>query len=99
LKIKSPQTDLGKFWFYFLIQFVTYGIVVANGRAYVQGSYLWTAVTDTFFAAMQFIVMRVIMKDVQSSDELHGLSMLGYVVGGTAGSLFAIWVTKILYGQ
>jgi hypothetical protein len=37
------------------------------------------------------------MKD--SGDELHGPSLAGYVIGGTLGSLFSIWITKIVYGQ
>jgi len=99
MKFKAPKTTPGKFLFYFLIQFISYAILVANGRAYMLGSYFWTAATDTLFASMNFIVLRCVMKDVNSSDDLHGWSMLGYVIGGTFGSLFAIWVTKNLYGH
>jgi hypothetical protein len=99
MKFKAPKTNFGRFWFYYLIQFVSYAILVANGRAYMLGSYFWTAVTDTLFATMNFVVARVIYKDMKdSNDQLHGWSLLAYVVGGTSGSLFAIWVTKHLYG-
>jgi hypothetical protein len=79
------------------MQFVSYALLVANGRAYVLGSYLWTAITDTLIATMSFVVMRKMVKD--SQDDLHGPSLFGYVIGGTLGSLFSIWITKILYGQ
>lgn len=86
-----------KFWFYFCVQFISYALVVANGRAYVQGSYLWTAVTDTLIGAQNFLVMRKFVKD--SGDSLHGASLAGYVLGGTLGSLVSIALTKVIYGE
>ena len=99
MKVKAPKTDFQKFVFYFLIQFVSYAILVANGRAYMLGSYLYTIITDACFTTMNFVVLRAIMKDVKdSNDELHGWSFAGYVLGGTSGSVAAIWITKHLYG-
>ena len=99
MKVRAPKTNFQKFWFYYLIQFVSYSILVANGRAYMMGSYVWTAATDMCFTAMNFVVLRSVMKDVKdSNDELQGASFWGYVLGGTSGSLAAIWITKHLYG-
>ncbi len=95
--MKMPISSIGRFWFYFCVQFTSYALVVANGRAYVLGDYMWTAVTDASIAALNFIVLRKMVKD--SGEELHGPSLAGYVIGGTLGSLAAIYITKIVYGQ
>jgi hypothetical protein len=95
--MKMPTSNVGRFFFYFCAQFTSYALVVANGRAFVIGYYGWTAITDASIAALNFIVLRKMMKD--SGDELHGPSLAGYVIGGTLGSLFSIWITKIVYGQ
>ena len=79
------------------MQFISFALIVANGRAYVQGSYTWTAVTDGLLAFQNFIVFRKFIKD--SGDQIHGPSLVGYVTGGIAGSLVAIWLTKMVYGQ
>jgi len=92
-----PTSNWGRFSFYYLVQFTSYALVVANGRAYVLGDYIWTAVTDSLIAALNFIVLRKMVKD--SNEDLHGPSLSGYVIGGTMGSLFAIWITKMVYGQ
>jgi len=92
-----PTSNTGRFFFYFSVQFLVYGLVVANGRAYVQGLYAWTAVTDALIAAVNFLVVRKMAKE--SQDDLHGPSFIGYVLGGTMGSLFSIWITKMVYGQ
>lgn len=95
--MKFPTSHFGRFAFYFAMQFVSYALVVANGRAYVQGSYTWTAVTDGMIAFQNFVVFRRFIKD--TGDAIHGPSLIGYVLGGISGSLFAIWVTKAIYGQ
>lgn len=95
--MKMPTSHFGRFFFYFCVQFTSYALVVANGRAYVLGDYMWTAVTDASIAALNFVVIRRMVKDF--GEELHGPSLAGYVIGGTLGSLFAIWITKIVYGQ
>jgi hypothetical protein len=97
MQISVPKSNWGRFSYYFCMQFVSYALLVANGRAYVQGSYGWTALTDSLIATQNFLVIRRMAKE--SDDELHGLSMLGYILGGTLGSVTSIFVTKILYGQ
>jgi hypothetical protein len=95
--ITLPKSNIGRGLFYFCMQFSSYAILVANGRAYMQGSYFWTATTDLIFATQNFFFIRKLAKD--SNEELHGPSLIGYVLGGVLGSLFAIWVTKYVYGQ
>jgi hypothetical protein len=94
--IKLPTSDWGRFFFYFTVQFISYFLIVANGRAYVQGSYAWTTITDGLLAAQAFLLFRKMAQD--SQDDIHGLSMAGYVLGGVAGSNCAILVTKLIYG-
>jgi hypothetical protein len=68
--------------------------MVANGRAYVQGLYGWTAVTDFTIATIGFCVVRKMVK-----EDFHLASILGWSIGGTCGSLFAIFITKMVYGN
>lgn len=95
-QFKLPNSDWGKFTFFFVSQFISYFLIVANGRAFNQGSYLWTGTTDTLIGGQNFLMVRLISKD---SNDLHGLSLLGYMAGGTVGSLFAIWTTLHVYGK
>ncbi|MDF2435405.1 MAG: hypothetical protein JWP44_5036 [Mucilaginibacter sp.] len=95
--MKLPTSNTGRFFFYFSMQFILYGLAVANGRAYVQASYLWTAITDILMATQSFFILRRVAKD--SDDDLHGPSLIGYITGGVCGSMVAIYVTKIIYGQ
>jgi len=96
VEVKFPTSNVGRFFFYFLVQFISYGLIVANGRAYVQGSYVWTGITDSLIALLNYVVLRKIMKD--AGEDLHGPSLAGYVLGGTSGSLVFIWLTKLVYG-
>jgi hypothetical protein len=89
-----PQ--LKRFAFWFCIQFVQYGLVVANGRAYVLGSYGATAVTDLSIATLNFVMT---IKMVENKEHRDRWSMAGYVLGGTLGSLASIYITTRVYGR
>lgn len=78
-----------------MAELISYFIIVANTRAFTQGLYFWTAITDAFFSAQQFILAKAM---IDSKDARSFSSGLGCVLGGTSGSLLAIWVTKTLYG-
>jgi hypothetical protein len=93
--MKAPQSKIGQFWFAFGTQFVSYFIIVANTRALAQASYLWTAVTDTLFTAQSFAVAKFMIDNKECRTWYAGLGM---TIGGTVGSLFAIFITKHLYG-
>lgn len=96
MKIRVPDSKVGQFLFFGITQFVAYFIIVANTIAYTHGHYMWTAITDAFYAGQSFIMIRLIAKE----DDKKGLwSGLGYTVGGTLGSLASMWVTKHVYGQ
>lgn len=76
----------------FTIMFIQYFLVVANTRAYAQGHYAWTAVTDLVFAWLNFTLIQQVAKSNSTKDRV------AYTLGGTTGALVAIWVTKIVYG-
>lgn len=79
----------------FAAEFFSYFIIVCNTRAFTQGSYKWTLITDGLFITQSFYVMKW-MTEVK---EARGTAAyIGFLLGGTLGSLSAIFVTKNLYG-
>lgn len=76
----------------FGLQFLSFFIIVANTRAYTQGLYFWTGVTDMAFGLLNFaIVKRVTAAETWTER-------IGYACGGTVGALVGIYVSKHLYG-
>lgn len=96
MKFGVPKSKAGQFCFFFVAQFLSYFLVVANTRAYTQGRYVWTAFTDILFAAQAFLVLRKMIRDQEATGFWAGS---GYVLGGTCGSLLSIFVTTKLYGH
>lgn len=89
------KTKLGQFFLFASTQMLSYFLFVANGRAYMQGNYTWTAVTDALYAAQSFFLIRRMVKE----EANNAWSFAGYVVGGVCGSLLSIFVTKVVYGH
>ena len=76
-------------------EFFSFFLVVVNTRAYTKGLYFWTFATDAFFITQAFFVAKWMVEVRQA----RGMTAyFGFLFGGTLGSLFAIWVTKHLYG-
>lgn len=84
------------FAFWFAAEFVLYGLVVANGRAYNQANYGWTLVTDMMISAFNF---GFAVRFIENKDNRNRWAMLGCVCGGGLGSVTSILLTKWLYGQ
>lgn len=74
-------------------QFLSYFLIVANTRAYTQGRYVWTAVTDTAIALIGFYTM----KWISEGEDNRLATAMFYAMGGMLGSLVSIWVTKLVY--
>lgn len=91
----TPKSWYGQFFFFAACEFICYFIIVANTRAFTAGSYKWTAITDMAFTSQQFALGVVMIDDKDSRTFWSGL---GCVLGGCAGSLLSIWVTKHFYG-
>ena len=75
------------------IQTLSYGLLVINYRAVAQAHYIWSALSDFAIATLGYFVL----KHLASSDStLH--QWLGYALGGVVGSLFGIWLSKVMLG-
>lgn len=79
----------------FVTELISFFIIVANTRAFTQGNYVWTAITDTIFSAQGFVMFKLMADNKEARTWWAGL---GCTLGGTCGSLLSIWVTKRLYG-
>jgi hypothetical protein len=90
------MTRFQRFAFWFAAEFALYGLVVANGRAYNQGHYMWTLVTDMMISAFNFTIG---VRFIENADNRDRWSMAGCVLGGGTGSMASILLTKWLYGQ
>jgi hypothetical protein len=95
-ELKAPKSRWGQFWLMFVTECICFFVIVANTRAYTQGNYFWTAVTDTIFSAQGFVMGKLMMDDKEARSWASGA---GCTIGGTCGSLLSIWVTKHLFGQ
>jgi hypothetical protein len=92
----AQVTRLHTFAFWFAAEFILYGLIVANGRAYNQGHYAATLVTDMAISAFNFTIG---VRFIENADNRNRWAMLGCVLGGGAGSLCSIFLTKMVYGQ
>lgn len=81
-----------QFCFFFGMEFFAYFLIVANTRAFTQGLYGWTAVTDGVFSFSNFYFISKVAKTETKA------AWAGYTLGGTCGSLVSIWMTKYVYG-
>ena len=88
-----------RFAFWFVVEFVSFALVVANGRAYNQANYLWTFVTDATIQVNGFIIGAKFARDVTNSRGHDPWMIAGGALGGASGSLAAIWLTVHFYGQ
>lgn len=93
--LRIPQSRSGQFALFFAAELLAYFVIVANTRAFTHGLYFWTAVTDAFFSAQQFAMAKLMIDSAEARSWSAGA---GCVLGGTSGSLIAIWATKMLYG-
>lgn len=79
-------------YLFFITQFISYTLFVLNGRAFNQSAYVITFVSDLFFGLYGFFVIKAI------NESKHGWAWVGYMLGGSFGSLFGIWVSKLILG-
>jgi hypothetical protein len=78
-----------------LTEFFCYFILVANTRAFTLASYKWTFITDSLFITQSFFVQKWM---VEIKDARGPYAFAGFLLGGTLGSLSAIWASTHLYG-
>lgn len=84
------------FFIALLVEFLSYFVVVINNRAFNQGLYGWTAATDALFITQLFIMQKWSVE----KPEYRGWSAYwGFLIGGTLGSLSALYVSTHIYGR
>lgn len=75
----------------FFSQFFIYFLVILNTRAYTNDNYTITGISDLMFASLQFFVIKRISKDETNK------SFIPYVLGGLAGSLVSMYISKHVF--
>ena len=78
----------------FLSQFASYALITANTRALSHDRYLATALTDFLITAEAFVYGKIFYEKPEARNLFSGL---GLALGGVAGSLFSMWLTKHWY--
>jgi hypothetical protein len=94
VKPKLPsRSDLLLFAKFAACQLFIYFLFSVNARALAQGRIGWTFFSDLVFATVSYSLTRLVVKNES------GWGQCGYIMGGAWGSVFAILVTKRLFGQ
>ena len=70
------------------LQALAYFVLVANIRAIAHLNYMAAVITESGYLLIQWTVVRRMVK-VEGNA-----AMIGYIVGGTIGSLFSMWLTR-----
>lgn len=83
-----------QFLLFFGTQALAYFLIVANTRAFTHDNYLATLVTDGLICAESFIMGKLMIESAKSRSAAAGAGM---ILGGMAGSVLSIWVTKRWY--
>ena len=94
MRIHLPtRSDLRVFGVMAGTQLVLYFIFSVNARALAQARVCWTFGSDLLFGYVQYNML----KRVAKNEDSWGTA--GYVLGGAFGSVFAIYLTRWLFGQ
>lgn len=91
--IRPTRADLWIFTKLAAAQLFIYFLFSVNARALAQGRVAWTFFSDLVYAAVSYSLIKWISKNED------GWGRLGYIFGGAWGSVFAILLTKKLFGQ
>jgi hypothetical protein len=82
-----------QFLFFFVLQFISYGLITWNYRAISQARYFSIGFSDLCVAGLGFTA-------IQRVSKAEGRwAMAGYVLGGAVGSVLSAWITHRIYGQ
>lgn len=84
-----------EFGLMFGVQFFQYCIICISFIALAKGRYVWTFVSDAACGLNSYFIIR----RISNSDAKSHLGVIGYTLGGSSGSMLAIWLTKHLMGQ
>lgn len=88
------MTRLQTFLLFFTIQFVNFGIWVLDVRFVSQANYTLAVISDALYCTLNFALIR---KIAQTEETWTGY--LGYTLGGVAGTIVGIWLSKLMTGK
>ena len=92
----APRNKLGRFFFCFIAELISFFIIASNFRALARGLYIWTAITDGLCVLQGMIMTKLMIEDEKMRD---WWSITGFTLGGMCGSVLSIFVTKHLWGS
>ena len=78
----------------FGIQFGSYFILTLNYRAIATINYPGTFITDLVVAVLTFASIKRVSADNTTTE-----ARTGYVLGGAAGAVFALWLSTFLFSR
>lgn len=95
-KVKVPKTGVGRFFFCYASELISFFIIATNFRALAKGFILWTVCTDGLIVLQNTIIGKLFNEDQKMRD---GLSIAAFTLGGMAGSALSIVLTKYIWGS
>lgn len=95
-RFRIPKSRWGQFTFFFLIEFLSCLILVADTRAEAQANYFWTTICSLFWESQIFLTWLMMYEDKNARTWFSGAGM---ILGATAGADAALWITKLLLGH
>lgn len=85
---------MARFALLFASEAVSFFFIAANFRAVALGLYFWTGFTDMLLVFQGMVVTRLMFDDERTRD---WASISAFTLGGAAGSMLSIYVTKHLW--
>jgi len=82
-----------RFAVFFGLQGLNYLVVSIGIRALAQGLYAETIVTDLMLGVIGFTLIKRV------AEAKGKVELVGYTLGGTAGSALAIFITRAFWGS
>ena len=86
------MTKVKEFAMFFGFQFISYALVCWNFRAISQAWYGSLVISDIAISINgYFLVKRIV-------EARSKTAICGYALGGACGSIFAVWLTRAVFG-
>jgi len=95
-KVRVPKTGIGRFFFCYMSELISFFIIATNFRALAKGFIVWTVCTDGLIVLQNTIISKLFNEDEKMRD---GLSIAAFTLGGMGGSALSIVLTKYIWGS
>lgn len=93
--IRVPTSRIGQFVFFAVLEAFSFAIICACTRAQALALYGWTGVTSFIFGLQSFVQAKIMVEDANARTWSAGAGM---IIGGVAGDVASVWITKHLFG-